>query len=269
VLEFYPATITAREAGSNMSTGDREPDTSIAAIEVNPLYTGSTMSGNNPIYTGNNLKGNNPLYEDKGNAGSNPMARGIAGVDVTLIDMETGEIMATTKTTQSGDFYFANVPGGTYAVRISGSTTLEKVYDVRAKKDIDVSGIVRQGTAQPSLSLVTEVMDGNLTEPQMRRRVEVLKSNKTGNPNAIRTPIRTTFETGDKPTSEQAARPGNPIGGIIVKGGKNPGGSFFTTTTDRAGYFELNKLKEGNNRIIVSQTIYFNDETTVVLGGHQ
>jgi len=36
---------------------------------------------------------------------------------------------------------------------------------------------------------------------------------------------------------------GNPIGGIIVKGGKNPGGSFLTLQTDEKDMLELRDLK--------------------------
>ena len=37
--------------------------------------------------------------------------------------------------------------------------------------------------------------------------------------------------------------PGNPIGGIVVKGGRNPGGSMFTqTTTDAAGGYTLTNI---------------------------
>lgn len=41
--------------------------------------------------------------------------------------------------------------------------------------------------------------------------------------------------------------PGNPIGGIIVKGGKNPGGNFFTqTVTDASGNYTLAALPINN-----------------------
>lgn len=48
------------------------------------------------------------------------------------------------------------------------------------------------------------------------------------------------------------AKPGNPIGGIIVKGGKNPGGSFITTTTNPNGEFEFTANEAGNYRFSVS-----------------
>ena len=39
---------------------------------------------------------------------------------------------------------------------------------------------------------------------------------------------------------------GTPIGGIIVKGGKNPGGQMFTVVTNDKGLAEINNLEAGN-----------------------
>lgn len=41
------------------------------------------------------------------------------------------------------------------------------------------------------------------------------------------------------------AMPGQPIKGVIVKGGKNPGGSLRTATTNEQGAFDLNGLETG------------------------
>jgi len=40
--------------------------------------------------------------------------------------------------------------------------------------------------------------------------------------------------------------PGSPIGGIVVKGGKNPGGSMMVITTNGNGEFELNGIEAGD-----------------------
>jgi hypothetical protein len=49
-----------------------------------------------------------------------------------------------------------------------------------------------------------------------------------------------------------AARPGSPIGGIVVKGGKNPGGSMITVTSNRDGELSLKGLEAGNYRFTVT-----------------
>jgi len=45
---------------------------------------------------------------------------------------------------------------------------------------------------------------------------------------------------------------GNPIGGIIVKGGKNPGGSFMTITSNEKGEFELKGLETGDYKFTIT-----------------
>ena len=49
-----------------------------------------------------------------------------------------------------------------------------------------------------------------------------------------------------------AARPGEPIGGIIVKGGRNPGGQMFTTTANGNGQVEFKNLPAGNYKFMIS-----------------
>ncbi|MFT3822898.1 MAG: carboxypeptidase-like regulatory domain-containing protein [Chitinophagaceae bacterium] len=297
VLTFSASEMVAREAGSGMSTGRRDDNTTnardinagnmyrpvyddgrkdpplrdtphIVAIHVNPLYTGSNNSGSNPLHTNNSRVTGNPLYSGSGSTGQNPLAQGIAGVDIQLVNEATGEVLATTRTEEGGDFFFANVPDGQYKIKILGSTTFQKGYDVQASKEADLAGVIRQGTSQVVLSLATEITNDTVNEPQARRRVEVLKSNKTGPIGSrISQPVKSYSGTEENPLSGELARPGNPIGGIIVKGGKNPGGSFFTTTTDNNGRFELNSLKEGNYTLTFQQTIYFRDQVIIELSG--
>ncbi len=46
--------------------------------------------------------------------------------------------------------------------------------------------------------------------------------------------------------SSSMARPGTPIGGIVVKGGKNPGGNMTITISNERGIFELIGLEPGS-----------------------
>lgn len=45
------------------------------------------------------------------------------------------------------------------------------------------------------------------------------------------------------------AKPGNPIGGIIVKGGKNPGGSFMVLTVNDKGQIGFEVVEAGNYKL--------------------
>jgi hypothetical protein len=65
-----------------------------------------------------------------------------------------------------------------------------------------------------------------------------------------------------------AMRPGNPIGGLTIKGGKNPGGNLGAIQTNENGEFEFTNLEAGDYTFSIEQKIFIEDETTVVLGGY-
>lgn len=58
-------------------------------------------------------------------------------------------------------------------------------------------------------------------------------------------------EKGLKRNENAMAKPGNPIGGIIVKGGKNPGGSFITVVSNSNGEVLLPALDAGSYQFIL------------------
>ncbi|MDX2045733.1 MAG: hypothetical protein SFU87_03055 [Chitinophagaceae bacterium] len=62
-----------------------------------------------------------------------------------------------------------------------------------------------------------------------------------------------------------ALKPGNPIKGIVVKGGKNTGGNFRSVHTDENGEFEFSNVEAGNYRFAIDLNYIINDETLVVL----
>lgn len=63
-----------------------------------------------------------------------------------------------------------------------------------------------------------------------------------------------------------AMRPGNPIGGISIKGGKNPGGQMRTTQTNEFGEFEFTDWEPGSYKITSSTTYQVSDITTLIVG---
>lgn len=99
---------------------------------------------------------------------------------------------------------------------------------------------------------------------------------------AEREQLKKYFETGDVPEQNQnllggalpggavissALRPGNPIGGLTIKGGKNPGGNIQSRTTNENGEFEFTGLDAGEYNFTVEQRMVINDETIVSTGG--
>lgn len=70
----------------------------------------------------------------------------------------------------------------------------------------------------------------------------------------------------ENPEDPTAFRPGNPIGGLNIKGGKNPGGNLRTIRTDEQGGFELPNLEAGNYLFTISQPLLIDDISYVELG---
>ncbi|WP_316847715.1 carboxypeptidase-like regulatory domain-containing protein [Pedobacter psychrodurus] len=56
----------------------------------------------------------------------------------------------------------------------------------------------------------------------------------------------------DVTTGEVSFVAGQPIGGIVVKGGKNPGGSAINLVTNQNGEIEFNNESTGNYKLIIT-----------------
>ncbi|MNJ99939.1 hypothetical protein D3C87_177200 [compost metagenome] len=149
---------------------------------------------------------NNPLYEDKGTQGNNP-----------LYDQKT--VVTTTKQTQ-GKTFGESMAGGLQAagntpVSPAGKATM-KEFSVTKKTEVAATeNVSEEGTGENGVASAE------------RRRVEVLKSNKGAKNDAA------------------MAKPGGPIGGIVVKGGKNPGGNMQLISNGN-GEILLPNLQKGN-----------------------
>lgn len=135
--------IAAREASSGLATGRRQHqpvffegqtgsvcNPCAASVSVNPLYQGNTNSGVNPLFEN----------KDKRTTGTASDCDGVADIDVYLIDINTDNVIAKTKTEPCGDFFFANVPGGDYIIRVSGYFITKKGYDVTVNSKTDLLG---------------------------------------------------------------------------------------------------------------------------------
>jgi hypothetical protein len=84
--------------------------------------------------------------------------------------------------------------------------------------------------------------------------------------NETNQPVLLAGNHGSSNTPGPAARPGGPIGGIIVKGGKNPGGQMRQIQTNENGEFEYTGLDAGSYRITAEYEIHINDQTIIEVG---
>ena len=104
-----------------------------------------------------------------------------------------------------------------------------------------------------------------------RSNIKILRLT-TGDVDGDGTPemsVAAPFVPGGSVITAAMRRPGEPIPGIDVKGGKNPGGQSLQTTTSNAnGEFEFTNLEAGDYTFIIEQKIFIEDETFVSIGGN-
>lgn len=132
------------------------------------------------------------------------------------------------------------------------SSGVNPMYDPnkRAMPGSPIGGIVVKGGKNPGGNYIT-VISGN--------NGEVLLNNlEAGNYLFQLSPpelpaAKSINEKGVKRSESAAiARPGSPIGGIVVKGGKNPGGNFTLLTVDNHGQIGFEVLEAGNYKLIIT-----------------
>ncbi|MBX3241719.1 MAG: hypothetical protein KIT80_12095 [Chitinophagaceae bacterium] len=160
--------------------------------------------------------GNNPLYEGNAASGQNPMYE-------------------ANKTGGNNPLYEGNTASG-----------VSPMYNPagRAMPGTPIGGVIVKGGKNPGGSYITILSDSNgdilLDNLEAGSYLFRLSSPELPAEKSIN-------EKEIKPAEDAAiARPGTPIGGIIVKGGKNPGGQMLTTTTNENGEFSFDVTEPGN-----------------------
>lgn len=171
----------------------------------------------------------NPLTTINGiaTAASNPVAG-----NVTLYRYEpflTKFDSITTQTTSgTGAYTFTSVPVGSYIVKaIPTASTLQVTY----------------GSSAISWQNATVITHNCVNSSSQNIAVATFTNIGTG-PGSLSGKITEGFGFGQRPSSVYSPlAPGQPIKGVIVKGGKNPGGNMFAqTSTSANGTYTLSGL---------------------------
>ncbi|MFT3701748.1 MAG: hypothetical protein QM802_05235 [Agriterribacter sp.] len=165
-------------------------------------------------------KSNNPLYNNNGTATTNPLYEqskmASPGSPIGGITVKGGKN-----------------PGGNLMVVQSDNNG---VFELQG---------LESGTYSFNLTIPDEPQGKSINEKGVKRQetAELEKRTYTGGRK-------------NEPQGSEAAqaRPGNPIGGIIVKGGKNPGGSMTNLSINNEGLIQFEVLEPGNYRFIIQTT---------------
>lgn len=315
---------SARDHSSGMATGKRQHAPVFNEGDINECtgcaatvkllgheltHTVQQAQGiKNPLYNGNGNQGTNPMYEGRSSLskGGDNDCDGIEGLAVFLIDINSGAVVATTKTTTCGDFFFARVPAASYLVKVTGGFSKTKNYDVTIKSEanLDMAGEIKTADDHWTIELNTgnstiqkERTQSNNTNERMAGAgvisdsgcaqsytknlpvligdidddgiSEILAGNSFDAANSSGKNQGASLLGGSLPggavISSALTLPGTPIGGIIVKGGKNPGGQMRAVQTNEHGAFEFTNMEKGNYSITTETNYYVDDETMIII----
>jgi hypothetical protein len=223
------STSTLTGSGATSYTWDSGANTT--TISVTPTITTTyTLTGDNGNGCSNSLPVTVSIIPNKAISGVLTSTNGATGGDI-IIYKYTGALsqwVQLTLTPISGTYAFNNVDSGLYVIRaIPTATNIQVTY---APNSISWQGatVINHGCTNNTtqnidliglapIALGTGTITGTITEAS---GFGARMSNES------------------KPMI-----PGTPIGGIIVKGGKNPGGQMFVQTiTDGTGTYTLTGL---------------------------
>lgn len=282
----------SREAGSGIATGrrshSREAGSGIATgrRQYQPIFHSNTGSvcnpcnatiSSNPLYTGSSTGGTNPLHQAK-DGKANP-DNSSEGISVSLVDPATGAIMASTTVQEDGVFWFANVPDGAYALSLSGHITLRNEYSITVDKEpADLAGQVI--AAPQSWTIECEMIPDSFVrtasagyiQNQLSRSGGKNRSTLIWSPRSNRMTNAAGEEIADMSSSTglpgTAYRPGNPIKGVVVQGGKKPVDQvLLRTSTNELGEFEWIGLQPGTYSLVLQQQLHFDEAFELIAPG--
>ncbi|PZR23839.1 MAG: hypothetical protein DI535_23120 [Citrobacter freundii] len=161
----------------------------------------------------------NPLYNGNGTSGTNPMHNALVAAPGSPI----GGIVVKGGKNPGGNMLLISDENGEF--ELTGLETGSYEFKLTAPDEAQAKSISEKGVKRSDASAIT-------TPDQSQGKSISEKGVKRVDASAL-------------------AKPGNPIGGIIVKGGKNPGGGMTNLMVDDKGTIKFDVLEAGNYKFII------------------
>ena len=246
--------------GDNTWTGPIKGEKQAGGGEVKPGITGGTyleIKLEDVLVSSKIAENNSPPPQNRGTdprpGGEDEKLPGLAGEPIPGVDVNLGKnpggIVASSKTDKQGNFHFDKLPTGDYELIVDG----QRVQTITVGENRSISGTLRFETVGSALrthgladhgTRLIRVDTGDMSDHGTRiiRITNVrANANQIGKANQ---PIITKDVDGKLP-----GLAGEPIPGVDVNLGKNPGGIVASSKTDNQGNFHFDKLPAGNYQL--------------------
>ncbi len=191
---------------------------------------------------------------------------------------KSGGQLITIVTDEQGSFELKNLEKGVYEFSLTNPSKAEAqdFNTTRSNRDNRLVTNPQTGdttTESNSSQAIGQAQDFNTTRNN-RERGQLVTNPQTGDTTAANNPNQAIGQAQDFNTTRSnrergqlVINPGNPIGGIIVKGGKNPGGQMKNLVVDDQGNIRFEVLEAGNYKFII-QTPETTDGNNQNAAGH-
>ncbi|MHB1148009.1 MAG: carboxypeptidase-like regulatory domain-containing protein [Lutibacter sp.] len=246
--------IFAREAGSGMATGRRQYQPVYLEGQENVCTDCIAKVSHNPYFKDNGMAGEMP-EKNKMPKGVDDDCDGVEGLMVSLVNEQTGVVVASVKTERCGDFFFENLPKAPYIVKFGGEFLLKNSYDIAIEKNgtYDIAGELLSGNnhwiIKMNAGLAENPNGGEKVNAGLHAAGSALSQGASLLGGAL--PGGAVISAAVSSYSS-----GEPIPGIDVKLGKVSTELDITSKTNENGEFEFTGLNQGNYTL--SSTLYFN-----------
>lgn len=229
---------TANRLSMTPTTTRQTPNTSFGAkVQANETV--------NPVYEGKGREVVNPMAEQKAMQGSGTTTKQTQGK--TFGEKVASGLRSGGNAVGQG----ASLLGGAMPQGKSISEKGVKRSDATAKPGTPIGGIVVKGGKNPGGNMIlVSNNDGEITLDNLEAGSYTFQISVPAQPQE-----KSISSKGVKRNAKAMAKPGNPIGGIIVKGGKNPGGNYIILPTDGNGKVDFEVLEQGNYKLIVEEAM--------------
>lgn len=216
----------------------------------------------NPYFTQNENVGDVPLGKGKLEKGVDEDCDGVEGLTVSIINEQTGSMVASVITQRCGDFFFENLPKAIYILKFEGTFIAKKSYEIEVAKNgtYDISGELLSANNKWDIKINT----GLVENPNGGEKVNA-GLHAAGGALAQGASLLGGALPGGAVISSAISKysPGEPIPGIDVKLRKSSTENDMTSQTNDKGQFEFTGLSKGSYNM--SSTISFNIEGSLLL----